>query len=200
LLAVHPQIEAFTGQRWELPTYDKVRKIARDSDAGFGMKVDFPAYDFMAYVRHHGFPSPLLDWSKSPYLAAFFAFRHAIASTDRVAVFAYREYSGVSKVGSPTAPQIEVRGPYVRTHRRHFLQQCHYTMCYEFHDGQWRYSWHERVFAAGSATQDTLWKFTIPGSERRRVLALLDQYNLNAYSLFNSEDALMEMLAARERR
>jgi len=31
-------------------------------------------------------------------------------------------------------------------------------------------------------------------------LAVLDQYNLNAYSLFNSEDTLMETLAERGRR
>jgi FRG domain len=32
-------------------------------------------YSYMVYLRHHGFPSPLLDWSRSPYVAAFFAFR-----------------------------------------------------------------------------------------------------------------------------
>jgi len=30
------------------------------------------------------------------------------------------------------------------------------------------------------------------------VLAYLDEHNLNAYSLFGSEEALMEMVAARE--
>jgi len=28
----------------------------------------------MTRLRHHGFPSPLLDWPQSPYIAAFFAF------------------------------------------------------------------------------------------------------------------------------
>ena len=46
--------------------------------------------------------------------------------------------------------------------------------------------------------QDVLWKFNIPWSERMRVLRLLDAYNLNAFSLFESEECLMETLAIRE--
>lgn len=42
------------------------------------------------------------------------------------------------------------------------------------------------------------WKFTIPVTERMRVLAVLDEHNLNAFSLFGSEESLMETLAARE--
>lgn len=203
--AVKPQIEAYTENRWEILEFPKFRELACNSDASFSLLGDMPGYDFMAYLRHHGFPSPLLDWSRSPMIAAFFAFRDKGSTGDSVAVYAYREYSTAVKFGSPTAPRIAVRGPYVRTHRRHFLQQCQYTMCYEFQmpaEGlhQWQYTPHDGAFAASGDEQDTLWKFTIPRSERERALAELDKYNLNAYSLFGSEDALMEMLAARELR
>lgn len=200
--AVKPQVEAYTNNSWKILEVPEFENIAHDSDAGLSLK-NFPAYDYLAYLRHHGFPSPLLDWSKSWAIAAFFAFQHAHGDDGRVAIFTYREFSGGGKVGSPTAPQIIVFGPYVRTHRRHFLQQCNYTMCCKFHllrgtYGEWEFSPHEDVFQTSGDEQDTLWKFTIPKPERERVLAQLDRYNLNAYSLMGSEESLMEMLATRE--
>ena len=67
---------------------------------------------------------------------------------------------------------------------------------------QWHYTSHEDVFVRQGGLmmmgQDQLWKFTLPRSERKRVLAYLDEHNLNAYSLFGSDEALMEMMARRE--
>lgn len=197
--AALPQIEAHTQQRWEIEPVDTYREMARKASADFYYRGKFPGYDYMCYLRHHGFPSPLLDWTRSPYVAAFFAFQKEGSHDGRVAIYVYRETEGGGKTGPGEGmPRIQVRGPYVRTHRRHFLQQCQYTVCLQFGKtgplAEWHYASHEAVFskpaALGRGGQDQLWKFTIPRSERERVLAYLDEHNLNAYSLFGSEEAL----------
>jgi predicted MPP superfamily phosphohydrolase len=45
--------------------------------------------------------------------------------------------------------------------------------------------------------QDLLWKFVIPAGERKKVLRVLERSNINAYSLFGSEESLMETIAVR---
>lgn len=196
--AARPEIEAYTGREWEIEGVPEYAAKARDSDAGFSLMTAPPAYAYMAYLRHHGFPSPLLDWTRSAHVAAYFAFKEASETRGHAAIFVYREHIGRGKGGSVGRPAIDVRGPYVRTHRRHFVQQCQYTVCSVFREGEWHYAAHEEVIAAGgNPEQDQFWKFILPLSERQRVLRYLDEYNLNAYSLFGSEVALMEMVAAR---
>jgi hypothetical protein len=54
------------------------------------------------------------------------------------------------------------------------------------------------VFDSGHLQQGICRKFTIPASERRKVLEQLDEFNVNAFSLFGSEESLMETLTVRE--
>jgi hypothetical protein len=56
---------------------------------------------------------------------------------------------------------------------------------------------HQGVFNINRSDQDLLWKIEIPASERVKVLHFLDKFNLNAFSLFDSEESLMETLAFR---
>jgi hypothetical protein len=93
-------------------------------------------------------------------------------------------------------------GPIVRTHKRHFLQQCEYSLCAIMKDNEWRFEEHERADTDWEGDDSFLVnsqiiKFNIPGSERVKVLKNLDQYNLNALSLFGSEEGLMETMAYR---
>lgn len=193
--AVKPQIETFTGINWKVLTYPKFEKWLDKNDSL--LPGSLPAYDYMVYLRHHGFPSPLLDWSRSPYVAAFFAFRNAIRAKGKVSIYVYCEYSGNCKAGWSGEPNLCSLGSYVRSHRRHFLQQSEYTVCMARHD-EWRFASHEEAYNRNNTQQDLLWKFNIPATERLKILKEIDNYNLNAFSLFSSEESLMETMALRE--
>jgi hypothetical protein len=193
ILRARPQIETFTKFSWDIEDWPELDKWASNYD---NVHAQFPAYDYLVFLRHHGFPTPLLDWTRSPYVAAFFAYNQPYS--ERVAIYVYQERVTAVKAQSSAASQILRFGPYVRSHSRHFLQQSEYTIGAKFQYGKWWYTPHEEIFATPSTTQDQLWKFTMPATERRRVLRLLDAYNLNEFSLFQSEESLLKTIAVRE--
>jgi hypothetical protein len=189
------RLEAFTGTRWKVPSRDEYDEWL--STCGGGCQLHgYKAYDYLAYLRHHGFPSPLLDWSQSPYVAAFFAFRELIPGATHVAVYAYQQSPGGGIISSSDISIIHQLGPYVSAHKRHFMQQSQYTVCTEVDDhGLINYTSHENVVKLANPNQDLMWKFLIPIGERRKALLRLNRMNINAFSLFGSEDSLVETIA-----
>jgi FRG domain-containing protein len=198
IASIQTEVESFAGYEWRVPTFESVVQVFSEYDSGSIelWQGKYPAYEFLIYLRHHGFPSPLLDWSRSPYVAAFFAFRE-VKQCDHVAIYVYDERPDNVKLSGSDRPNIHRFGPNVRTHRRHFLQQSEYTVCTRF-GNEWEFASHQSVFDLGNRHQDLLTRFDIPMSEREKVLRRLDAYNLNASSLFGSEESLMETLAMRK--
>jgi hypothetical protein len=186
---VHEHVETCTGKKWDLAT--KVHF------GGF----DLQAYEFMAYLRQNGFPSPLLDWTKSPYVAAFFAFRdiyHKPVNNEYVSIFVFREHCGKGKFVVPEKPNIYTLGPSIATCRSHYLQQSEYSICVREDGPEVFFANHEDVGEREGGEQDLLIKFNIPMSEQVKVLTRLDSMNVTPYSLFDSESSLMDTLAIRE--
>lgn len=197
LWAVKSEVETYAGTHWEIPSpFDYSAQLDKP---GFFPAGPFIGYDYFAYLRQHGFPSPFLKWTLSPYVAAYFAFRDvsAVQTTD-VSIFAYCEYRGTGKLRADGRPQIYGLGPDVRSHYRHFQQQNQYTVCLAGQGISRSYARHDKASSHVHDEHDELWKFNIPQSERHKVLKRLEQYDVNALSLYDSEEGLMETIFLRE--
>jgi hypothetical protein len=186
-------VESYTERRWDFQDeYISCNEAVPAAPQG---------YEFMTYLRHHNFPSPLLDWTHSFYVAAFFAFQSSKDEEPSVAIYSLIEYYGEGKNLDYTGGCICGCGPNVRTHKRHFLQQSAYTYCTKLlppPDNKYVYCSHEEAFKKNGGEQDVLTKFVIPRTESAKVLEKLRMMNITAHSLFGSEESLLETLSYQE--
>lgn len=141
-----------------------------------------PNIELAIYLRHHGFPSPYLDWSESPYVAAFFAMNNIQKSTEKVSV---------TVLESPRTTSGEVGfglhsvGRYIAAGRRHFNQQARYTWCSTVKEGTCYFDSH------ANQTDERLTRIVMPAADVKQALHELRQMNITEFSMLGSTDALI---------
>lgn len=153
-------------------------------------------YELLSFARHLGFPNPLLDWTCSHYVAAFFAFKDAKPQHD-VAIYAFQSCAGNGQIQTGANTWINHCGPIVRSHHRHYRQRGTYTLCTAKEDDNILLGSYKQAFKQNPESYG-IRKIKILGSEKEKVLSRLFSMNINDYTLFGDEESLMRMLAYKE--
>ncbi|EIC28615.1 LOW QUALITY PROTEIN: FRG domain protein [Methylomicrobium album BG8] len=163
---VHDALEAWVERSWDL-------------------KHSLGLAEFLAFAQHNGFPTPLLDWTASPYIAAYFAFEgvnHFKPQSERVAIFAFNQEGQVYDFADFT-PHVSVLRPRQVGNHKLAVQQGCFTVTNVLDIEQ-----HIRLNE--SEGRKFLTKYELDVRERPKVIRELSLMGISAVQLMPSVEAV----------
>lgn len=157
---------------------------------------------FFNLIQHHGYPTPLLDWSYSPYVAAFFAYRGISSEVaahakleDRVRIYAFNQYLWKKDFNQlqhllPAGPHVSI-GEFLAVENERMIPQQAISFITNMDDIE------AYIKSRQVGDKQYLFAIDLPVSNRDKVVQELDYMGVTAGSLFPGLDGACEELKER---
>lgn len=187
-------------KRYDLIRYreDDCERVRSELNGRLGRRYNLnDPFEFgavLSLAQHHGFPTPLLDWTRSPYIAAYFALsdRSAPESAARIYILNASAWNSLPQPAciSDPRPAVSIREFEAYDNPRHIPQQSAHTFSNVADIEGW-------IRRFENERGHYLSAINIPASERSNALRELAFMGVTAASLFPGLDGSCRALRER---